>query len=394
MKIAILTSGFLPLPAVQGGAVENLMDMYLAYNNEHGLHNITIYSASHPAASHHHAVHSEANHYHYITMNSLAARIRKKLHRAIHGREYYHYAIEYYLDRAIAHIQEHDYDMVIVENRPGYILKLSRATQARIVCHLHNDVLNSTTPCARDIVSKVTRIIPVSHFIAQRVSTIGVADKCTVVHNGVDLQLFSPDAPKLSRRSDFSLSAHDFVLVFTGRIIAEKGIAQLIDAMNLLDSHPHIKLLVVGSSFYGNAYRDSEFLTQLKQKAQGLGDRIAFTGYIPYAKLPSILSLADVAVLPSVWDEPLGMTCIEAMAMGVPVVTTRKGGIPETVADDCGILLDADEALPRRLADSILYLHDHPDERLRMGRACRRRASFFSRESFCQHFFEAIENKL
>ena len=48
MKIAVLTSGILPVPAVQGGAIENLIDFYLDYNNQHQLHDITVYSVWHP----------------------------------------------------------------------------------------------------------------------------------------------------------------------------------------------------------------------------------------------------------------------------------------------------------------------------------------------------------
>lgn len=58
MKIAILTSGILPVPAVQGGAVENLIDFYLDYNDKNKLHDITIYSVWHPDVERHPALKS------------------------------------------------------------------------------------------------------------------------------------------------------------------------------------------------------------------------------------------------------------------------------------------------------------------------------------------------
>ena len=63
MKIAILTSGILPVPAVQGGAVENLIDYYLEYNNQHRLHDITVYSVWHPNVESHASHESKINHY-------------------------------------------------------------------------------------------------------------------------------------------------------------------------------------------------------------------------------------------------------------------------------------------------------------------------------------------
>ena len=71
MKIAILTSGILPIPAVQGGAVENLIDFYLDYNNAYHLHDITIYSIWHPDVDNHPTQKSEINHYKYIKVNSI-----------------------------------------------------------------------------------------------------------------------------------------------------------------------------------------------------------------------------------------------------------------------------------------------------------------------------------
>ena len=65
----------LPIPAVQGGAVENLTDFYLEYNDKHHLHDITIYSPWNPKVSNHPALSSNANHYIYIDVTSLKARI-------------------------------------------------------------------------------------------------------------------------------------------------------------------------------------------------------------------------------------------------------------------------------------------------------------------------------
>lgn len=77
MKIAILTSGILPVPAVLGGAVENLIDFYLEYNDIHQLHDITVYSCNHCDTKNHPAVKSKVNHYHYIDTTSIIAKNQK-----------------------------------------------------------------------------------------------------------------------------------------------------------------------------------------------------------------------------------------------------------------------------------------------------------------------------
>jgi hypothetical protein len=80
MKLAVLTCGLLPIPAVQGGAVENLIDFYLEYNDTHKLHDITVYSPWEPKIKLHPALSSDVNHYHFIDVTSLRARISRKIY--------------------------------------------------------------------------------------------------------------------------------------------------------------------------------------------------------------------------------------------------------------------------------------------------------------------------
>ena len=106
MRIAILTSGILPVPAVRGGAVENLIDFYLEYNEQHRLHDITIYSVADPGTRNHPALQSEVNHYYYIEMQSLWATIKKAFFTQTHTGGYYQHSIEYYFHEAFRHIEQ------------------------------------------------------------------------------------------------------------------------------------------------------------------------------------------------------------------------------------------------------------------------------------------------
>ena len=130
MKIAILTSGIMPVPAVQGGAVENLIDFYLDYNGLHHLHDITIFSVWHPNVVDHPALNSKVNHYMYIKVNTLWAKLKKALYKYSHKDGYYHYSIEYYLEQALHKIQDREYDVIIVGAGPsGYMCAYELANQ-------------------------------------------------------------------------------------------------------------------------------------------------------------------------------------------------------------------------------------------------------------------------
>lgn len=392
MKIAILTSGILPIPALLGGAVENLIDFYLDYNNIHQLHDITVYSIYNDAIKKQPALYSTVNHYHYIEENSLMARIQKRIYHLArwYGKEYYHYSIEHYLLKALRHVRKNHYDMIIIENRPAFALKFPHNNiKAKVVYHLHNDFLNNDTPQALSIYNIASRIITVSDYITSRVKTINPLDqKCITVHNGINLDAFTSTTNQLQRET-LGLHCDDFVLIFSGRLIPEKGILPLIETMQLLKEQTNIKLLVLGNTSLGNSIEPSSFLQQIQITAKNL-ENIIFTGYVDYTKMGDYLQLADVAVLPSLWDEPFGLTCIEAMAAGLPIITTRRGGIPEVVDDNCAILLDTANDFTHQLAATILHLCQNPEKCKAMRIAALQRSRLFNKECYAESFFKAI----
>ena len=392
MKIAILTSGILPVPAVQGGAVENLIDFYLEYNEKHKLHDITVYSVSDRLTQGHPALQSEVNHYHYVEIWSFWSKVRKHIYKLLHGQEYFHYTIEYYMEQAMRDIvRQGDFDLIIVENRPAYCLKLARRTRAKLVCHLHNDFLNAETRQAQPIYDALSRVITVSDYIANRVRTIAPdSSKCVTVNNGIDQQAFSPSPTEHIHRADLGLQPSDFVLVFSGRMNEEKGIAELVQAMKQLQDTPDIKLLVMGSSFFGDSGADSPFIQRLKAEASQLRDRIVFTGFIPYSQVPDYLRLTDVAVIPSMWDDPFPTSVLEAMCMGMPIITTARGGIPEEVTPENAVILPTDKDIVERMRTAILYLHDNREKCVQMGEASKRHSVRFNRDRFAADFFQAL----
>lgn len=392
MKIAVLTSGILPIPAVQGGAVENLTDIYLEYNDQHHFHDITVYSVNDENVRRHSSLKSTVNHYHFIDVNSGWTKIRKRFYHWLHQNdEYYHYSIEYYLHEAIKHIRHQQYDIIILENRPGYALKLRQATNAKLVYHLHNEKLDTSIPKYQEIYDAATRILTVSNYIKSRVITINPHDtKTQTVYNGIDLSAFCPKHNK--NRELIGLNDNDFVLVYSGRMNRDKGILELIEAMKLLKDYPEIKLMVIGSSFFGNATNENPFIKDLKDKAAPLKERIIFTGFIPYLQMPDYLQMADIAVIPSVWDDPFPTTVLEAQAMGLPIITTRRGGIPEEVTEENAILLKTDEHFIDNLTAAILDLYEHPEKRKQMGEASLSHSKYYNKQRYAEDFFKAIES--
>ena len=389
MKIAILTCGMLPIPAVQGGAVENKIDFLLEYNNRMKFHDITVYSPYYKEASIHPAVSSTVNHYVFIDVNSFKARLARRIYGYIHSGDYYNYFIEYYFEKVYSHLKNQNYDCIYLDNCPGYVCKLSQRGHNNLVLRLGNDLLNSTTKNNIIILNNLRKILTCSNYIGERVATIRHDNKIQTLYNGIDTKVFSSRKGKNISRADVDLSEDDFVIVYSGRVNKDKGVSELIDALLKLQDKPNIKLMIIGSTFFANATNEDEFVRSLKGKAKKIEDRIIFTGFVPYSQMPSYLNLANIAVLPSMWEEPFGLTIVEAMAAGLPLITTRSGGIPE-ICEGVATIVERDDII-NDLTLAILDLYNNPEKRNKMAAAGLKRAQNFDKEIFTKNFFAAIE---
>lgn len=389
MKLAILTCGMLPIPAVQGGAVENLIDFYLEYNDRKKLHGITVYSPWDPKVKTHPALSSDVNHYVFIDVTSLKARIARKIYGYLHHNEYYNYFIEYYFEKVYSRLKHKNYDYIILENSPGHAYKLSQRDHHNLILHLHNDLLNSQSRFHDSIANNLTKVLTVSNYINARVCTLCPENKVKTIYNGIDIQYFIQKDAAINRK-ELGFSPDDFVIAFSGRMNKDKGIAKLISAMLLLHTHPDIKLMALGSNFFEDAHDEDAFLHRLKHTARQIEDRIVFTGFIPYENVPNYLRIADIAVLPSMWEEPFGLTIVEAMAAGLPLVTTRSGGIPE-ICEGVATIVEKVNVV-NNLKEAILDLYHHPEKRRQMAAAALERAKMFDKESYAENFFAALEN--
>lgn len=390
MKIAILTCGMLPIPAVQGGAVENKIDFCLDYNNEMKLHDITVYSPWNKDAIRHPATKSDVNHYIFIDTNSLKAKIARKKYGYFHSDEYYNYYIEYYFEKAYSHLKNQKFDCIVLDNCPGYVIKLSQRGYKNLVLRLGNDLLNSTSKWHEQVFNNTRKIMTCSNYIGERVATIRQDSKIQTLYNGIDVNAFTPRKEQQIKRREIGLSEEDFVIVYSGRVNKDKGVSELIDAMLMLQNKPNIKLMIIGSTFFANAVNEDDFVLSLKERAKTIEDRIVFTGFIPYSQMPNYLQLADIAALPSMWEEPFGLTILEAMAAGLPLITTRSGGIPE-ICEGIATILDRNKVVSH-LVTAIIDLYNNPEKRNQMAAAGIERAKLFDKETFTKNFFASIES--
>lgn len=203
------------------------------------------------------------------------------------------------------------------------------------------------------------RVIGVSGSLRDIAVQLGApADRAIVVGNGVDLERFSPMDRADARRA-LGLPPDAAVLISVGGLVERKGFHRVIDCLpGLLKAFPRLHYLVVGGP---SPEGDWSERLRAQVAAAGLQQHVHFLGPLPPERLSGPLSAAEVFVL-ATSNEGWANVFLEAMACGLPVVTTRVGGNAEVVCrDDLGIVVPFGDA--SALADAITRALQHAWDR-------------------------------
>ena len=189
---------------------------------------------------------------------------------------------------------------------------------------------------------------------------------------GVDLDEFGPGSRECARRR-LGIPDSEFVVLQLGRIVARKGIDNVIRAVACMRPGLHVRLLVVGGESSEPDETATPEIGRLRSLAQqcGIANRVTFTGHRQGAALRDHYLAADVFVS-TPWYEPFGITPLEAMACARPVIGSAVGGIKFSVVDEVtGYLVPPHD--PEALAQRLERLHDNPALAEALGRAGARR---------------------
>jgi glycogen(starch) synthase len=120
-----------------------------------------------------------------------------------------------------------------------------------------------------------------------------------------------------------------------------------------------------------------------------ISDRVHLLGFVAHEHVPAVLSHADLLVLPSLYEE-LGTVLLEAMWVGLPIVASRTGGIPDVIDDGVNGLLVPPEQ-PEVLAGAIDRVLQSPDLARRLGEAARKRGKEYDWESLAERVLEIYQ---
>lgn len=239
------------------------------------------------------------------------------------------------------------FDAVYLHNEPNILLFINKRAGQKIVLHMHNDHLSIRLfrPLYRRALAKVDRIICVSDYIRKQAIKHfpEYANRFCVVFNSTDPEIFKPYGDEALRQLDgiVPIEPGKHYLLYVGRLTSIKGVHVLIAAFCEINrKRPDTRLIITGSSFFGGAAK-TQYEQHLVDLAQPVSHAIVFTGYLPHEKLRFLYSAVDVIVLPSIWQDPCPLVALEAMASGTCLISSAVGGVPEVLESGAtGILVN------------------------------------------------------
>ena len=233
------------------------------------------------------------------------------------------------------------------------------------------ELLYTTNEYESFLYHEVDRVIALSQYMKDLLCSEYQLNphKIFVIPNGLEDLVYRLEFDKIALRRKWHLTENEFLILFVGRLHEMKGLTFLIDAFQkVIDKIPDSRLIIVGSG---------DFKSYL-QASKNICAKVSFTGLMEKTELHELYQIANIGVMPSLF-ETFGYVVVEMMMHELPIVATATSGLNDVFDETCGLKVplitypDKVEIDTDLLADRIVYLLEHPEEAREMGKNGRKR---------------------
>lgn len=395
MKVAIIGPQGLPVPPVKGGAIETLIDVILKENEKHRKLEIDVYTIYDETAIEASKNYPNVN-FIFLLKHKKYTKLRNKFISLL--RKVFKLDVPYtYATQICKYLKKYNYDKVLIEGDSSLVLPIEKIVgKEKVILHIHHDPRLTNHLEFRTELLHCNRILAVSNYVKEGLYQC-INDKsypiktllnCTNTKN-FNKKLYRNQSKSI--KLNYRINNEDIVIMFTGRLVPQKGVKELLYAFkDLTKLYDNIKLLIVGNAGFGNSI-ETDYDRELIKIASEIQDKVVFTGFIHNNDLPIIHSICDIAIVPSIYEEPAGLVVIEALASGLPLIVTDSGGIPEYVSDKCAIIIKRENDIVNALKESLIMLIDNQELRERMSRSALTHSQQFTEEKFYQEFVRLLK---
>ncbi|MDC1292412.1 glycosyltransferase family 4 protein [Amylibacter sp.] len=402
-KIFLSTSNVQPIPAVLGGATETLIDILITKNEIEKKCLFFILCKYNADAQ------IKSKDFKYTKVIYFKSRKDSSIFELLKNKEIFFYFIAkalsrlgfiktsippryYFLAYRLCKIIKPDYFVAEGGMYEKYAMVSKVIPPERRYAHLHR-VVNGN----KKLWSIFPNAIAISNYVKnayignQNLVTVSAKVVPNCCNETVFQQKPNEQLVKLKRR-ELNFNDDDFVVIFSGRIVEEKGVKELLLAIENIPIEK-VKLLIVGSPFFASS-NETEYWAYIQKIAASLGDRVCMTGYVPNNELSLYFSLSSLCVVPSVWEEPVALVPLEAMTFGLPVIVTNSGGMVEYQKDNCILVVDREPDLTDTLCKAISSLYNDKELRKSMITKGKLRAGEFSSHKFYYDFLNVFKESI
>lgn len=393
-EICIITQCSLPIPTTKGGAVETLVEYLINENEKNKKYKFTVITVLDEKAKKLSKKYKYTDFIYIKPFSEKLTKIRLFIYKVLKKIQIYiPFSLEF--REALKILKKMDEkDIYIYEAGPTTQLPLINKIipKNKLLAHIHWDGLSNNR---KD--NSFKYLIPVSNYIADqwKINTKRQDDKIKVLKNCAKIELFSKkitEEEKNELKEKLNIPRDNYVIIFTGRIVEEKGIKELLMAYDELNTK-NVTLLVIGSANFG-AKTNTPYEKSISRMISQSRRSIIFTGFVHQTELYKYYNIADVAVMPSLFQDPAPLVCIETQATGTPLIATKVGGIPEYVTKDSAILIEKNDDLVKNMASKIDYLLNNKQIRVEMGEAGIENASQYCTANYYDKFSKILDEAI
>lgn len=392
-KILFLTKGSLPFPPVKGGAVETLLYNLVKENEQKRLFEFTIISTVLPSNIELEQfeftkvvyTHSKTNMFKYGSyfIKDRTAKIVDK----IFGKKIFVDKFPHIFKKSLDMLARENYDLVIDLNCVDRVRRMKEATNSKVAIYLHNDYINNNLWKAKSVIKSTDIIFTVSDFLRKNILKVSENGNVHKISNGITrtTTLNLTRNQKKDLRNQWGVALNDYILLFCGRMHETKGPHRILEAIKKIQFEKNVHIFFVGGITHGSASQNSysKYLDRLAEKSKA---KTHFTGHLSQQKIGELLSIADLSIAPSSFNETCCLSMVEAQQAGVPTIVTDIGGTSEYFIPGGGYMLDKNNITEDLVTAIKTCLKDEQQE------VMRKKLSEFSDEYSVRKMYQEFEH--
>lgn len=387
IKVLIITSNTQPVPAVNGGATEKLIEILIKHNEEFRKMNLSVISVhnkiaekisnqyTHTDIIYYHKFKSIKNFIKYPIFNLMY--ILKSIMRSISMNRYSYFILK--------HTEKNEYDVVVVEGGryENFACLNTRGRRFALIAHVHRNIGHLDLGLLA-----FDKVIAVSHHIKENIANKLLIHNISVLHNCCDDKSFHKKSVSCRVKTDSPFIKRTYVILYVGRVIEEKGVYELLQSV-ALTKMTNVRVRIAGEVFYKHS-GTSDYEDKLRKHELYLQGKVDFLGFIDNGNLSEIMTECDLCVVPSQYPEPLSLVPLEAMYAGLPVILSNAGGLREWCVDGYPEKIDLGDNFLPELARKISEYLTNPEKLEQAKEKGKRISELHTSEQYYENFVRLI----